>query len=57
MMTRDELDIDRLYYVLDVKQYVITPDGVGCFWYESLDQALRATGWDDEIRMIENVED
>jgi hypothetical protein len=57
MVTRDELDVDVVYYVEDIKQYMITPDGVGCFWYDSLTDVIRATGIIDEARVIDSVED
>jgi hypothetical protein len=56
-MIRDELAVDVVYYVEDVKQYMITPDGVGCVWYEGLADVIRATGITDAIRVIESVED
>lgn len=55
-MRRDELTVNMLYYVADVEQYLFTPDGVGCFWFDSFAEAFSETGLSGLIT-IESLED
>jgi non-homologous end joining protein Ku len=57
MFKRDDMETDRIYYVWNSNKYVITPDGVGCFWYDTIDEALDATDKVGKIFVIEELED
>ncbi len=35
MFKRSDLVVERPYYEQKSGQYFWTPDGIGCFWYES----------------------
>lgn len=43
-MSRDSLEVERLYYCEPTGQYFFTPDGIGCIWYDTLEEALADTG-------------
>ena len=51
--SRSLLEPDRLYYCIPTGQWFSTPDGVGCFFYDSREQGLEQTGADEQhIRFI-----
>jgi hypothetical protein len=39
-MSRDNLEVERLYYCQPTQQYFFTPDGIGCIWYDSRADAM-----------------
>jgi hypothetical protein len=41
---RESLQVERLYYEQPTGQYFYTPDGVGCIWFDTLEEALEETG-------------
>ena len=40
---RESLQVERLYYESPTGNYFYTPDGIGCIWYESREEALADT--------------
>lgn len=44
---RSRLDIDRLYYCIPTRQWFSTPDGVGCYFYDSREHGLEDGGFDE----------
>lgn len=57
MFKRDDLIVEHPYYERKSGQYFWTPDGIGCFWFESrrdLDASLDYSG---RIMSIEELED
>ena len=41
--SRSHLEVERLYYCQPTGQYFFTPDGIGCIWYETREEALADT--------------
>lgn len=48
-MLRKDLTVGQLYYVNSIDLYVLTPDNVGAFWFDSFAQAFDETGLDDVV--------
>lgn len=48
---RSALRVERLYHEIPTGMYFFTPDGIGCIWYETKEEALEDTfnGWDQPI--------
>jgi hypothetical protein len=42
--SREHLQVERLYYEQPTGQYFFTPDGIGCIWFETREQAMEETG-------------
>lgn len=40
---RDLLKVERLYHEIPTGMYFFTPDGVGCIWYDTLEEAMEDT--------------
>ena len=38
--SREHLKVDRLYYEQPTGMYFYTPDGVGCIWFDTREEAL-----------------
>lgn len=41
--SRSHLEVERLYYEQPTGMYFFTPDGIGCIWYETREEALADT--------------
>lgn len=41
--SRDHLKVERLYHEQPTGMYFFTPDGIGCIWYETLEEAMADT--------------
>lgn len=57
MVKRDDLIVEQPYYERKSGQYFWTPDGIGCYWFESrldLDASLDYSG---RIMSVEELED
>lgn len=57
MFKRSDLVVGQPYYEQKSGQYFWTPDGIGCFWFESkldLDASLDYSG---RIMSVEELED
>lgn len=57
MTKRSELELDTIYYVIDAGQYVVTPDGVGVYVYETLEEAEDQHGDEPNAESIDSLED
>ena len=42
--SREHLKVDRLYYEQPTGMYFYTPDGVGCIWFDTREEALEEVG-------------
>lgn len=42
-ISRNNLEVERLYYCQPTGQYFFTPDGIGCIWYDTREEALADT--------------
>jgi hypothetical protein len=42
-MPRSHLHVERLYYCQPTEQYFFTPDGIGCIWYDTREDAMADT--------------
>lgn len=49
--SRKNLKVERLYHEIPTGMYFFTPDGIGCIWYETREEALADTdnGWGQGI--------
>lgn len=45
-MMRASLVVDRVYKEESSGLYFRTPDGVGTYWYDTLDELLEDMGWE-----------
>lgn len=41
---RASLKVERLYQEHPTGMYFFTPDGIGCIWFDTLEEALEETG-------------
>lgn len=41
--SRAHLEVERLYHEQPTGMYFFTPDGEGCIWYETLEEAMADT--------------
>jgi hypothetical protein len=41
--SRANLKVERLYHEIPTGMYFYTPDGVGCIWFDSREEALEET--------------
>lgn len=41
--SRSNLKVERLYYEQPTGMYFFTPDGIGCIWYETREEAMTDT--------------
>ena len=44
MTKRANLRVEVIYFDLNLKGYFLTPDGMGAWWYDSLEEARDAYG-------------
>jgi hypothetical protein len=55
---RAQLEIETLYYNRENGQYFWTPDGIGCYWYATLSEALDDTGgFGGRVHIIDKLAD
>ena len=55
---RSELEVDTAYFVRKDDQYFITPDGIGGFWYGTIEELEDEHGFQSaEPEEIEELED
>lgn len=55
---RSELEVDTAYYVRKDDMYFITPDAIGGFWYDTLEELEDAHGFQSaEAEEIEELEE
>jgi hypothetical protein len=40
---RKHLKVERLYHEQPTGMYFFTPDGIGCIWYETREEAMEDT--------------
>lgn len=56
--SRSELAVDTAYYVRKDDQYFVTPDGIGGFWYATIEELEDQHGFQPaEPEEIEELED
>lgn len=41
--SRGHLEVERLYHEQPTGMYFFTPDGIGCVWYETREEAMADT--------------
>jgi hypothetical protein len=41
---RKYLKVDRLYHEIPTDLYFYTPDGIGCVWFKTREEAIEETG-------------
>ena len=55
---RSELEVDTAYYVRKDDQYFITPDGIGGYWFDTIEELEDEYGFQSaEPEEIEELED
>ena len=54
---RDSLTINTIYLETSSGQYFVTPDGVGCFWYDSYEEAVDQHGVTGDLEEVEKLSD
>jgi len=56
---RDNLLTDKLYFDSSRQMYFVTPDGIGCFWYDTEEEAREQHGFeeDEEVEEIDRLSD
>lgn len=55
---RSELSVDTAYFVRKDDMYFITPDGIGGFWYDTIEELEDQHGFQSaEPEEIEELED
>lgn len=56
---RDYLRVLRLYHEQPTGMYFYTPDGIGCIWYDTLEEALEDTGAFEQpiITLVQELSD
>ena len=42
--SRKNLKVERLYRELPTGMYFYTPDGIGCIWFDTKEEAMEETG-------------
>jgi hypothetical protein len=52
-MDRSELKADQAYYIRKDDMYFYTPDGVGGFWYDTIEALEDQHGYQDEEEIEE----
>jgi len=46
---RKYLTVDTLYVEDKTGLYFVTPDCVGCYWYDTLEEAIVEYGWNPDV--------
>ena len=54
---RNELELNTIYFESSSDQYYVTTDGVGCFWYDTYEEAVDQHGITGDIIEIEKLSD
>jgi hypothetical protein len=54
---RETLKVDRIYKERSSGQYFVTPDGIGCYWYDTLEEAREQHGDTGPIISIDELSD
>jgi hypothetical protein len=54
---RESLKVERIYKETKSGQYFVTPDGIGCFWYETLEEAQEQHGDTGRVIVISELSD
>lgn len=54
---RDSLTVNTIYLELESGLYFVTPDGVGCFWYDTLEGAQDQHGDTGDVEEVEKLSD
>lgn len=55
---RSELAVDTAYYIRKDDQYFITPDGIGGYWFDTIEELEDEYGFQSaEPEEIEELED
>lgn len=54
---RSSLIVDTIYRETSSGTYFVTPDGVGCFWYDTYEEALDQHGDTGDVEDIESLAD
>lgn len=54
---RESLKTDTIYRERSSGQYFVTPDCVGCFWYETLEEAREQHGDTGRVISIDELSD
>lgn len=55
--SRDSLLVDKLYFDSSRQQYFVTPDGIGCFWYDTEEEARDEHGIEGDLEEIDRLSD
>jgi UDP-N-acetyl-D-mannosaminuronic acid transferase (WecB/TagA/CpsF family) len=56
-MQRSQLQAEKLYFDMSAQQYLVSPDGIGAVWYETLAEAESCLISHTGVHFIENLED
>ena len=54
---RSSLKVDRIYCEDSSGQFFVTPDGIGCFWYDTLEEAKEQHGDTGAVIVIQKLSD
>jgi len=54
---RNELEINTIYRETSSDTYFVTPDGIGCFWYDTEEEARDQHGDTGDILEVEKLSD
>lgn len=54
-MKRSDLRVDVFYRSLISEFIFFTPDGIGGYWYDTLEEAIEQHGDEYEVLFIDNV--
>lgn len=54
---RKTLKVNTIYRERSSGQYFVTPDAIGCFWYDTLDEAREQHGDTGPVISIEELSD
>jgi hypothetical protein len=55
--SRESLTVDTIYKERKSGLFFVTPDGVGCFWYDTLEEARGEHGDTGPLITIDELED
>ncbi|QFG12167.1 Hypothetical Protein OBI_RACECAR_39 [Arthrobacter phage Racecar] len=54
---RSEIEALVIYEETSTGQYFFSPDGVGCFWYDTLEEAQEQHGDTGDVLEVEKLSD
>jgi hypothetical protein len=54
---RENLTVDKIYFEKSSGQYFVTPDGIGCYWYGTLEEAREQHGDTGRVITVTKLSD